>query len=89
MLNSDWITICIADNGPGISSAIQQRLFDPFFTTKPTGKGTGLGLAISHQIIVDNHSGQLHCWSEPEQGTEFIVKIPAKQTDCVVKNLHL
>ncbi|MBD3885681.1 transporter substrate-binding protein [Phormidium tenue FACHB-886] len=77
--DSDWITIHISDNGPGISADIQQQLFDPFFTTKPVGKGTGLGLAISHQIVVDKHNGRLCCLSKLGQGTEFVIKIPAEQ----------
>lgn len=27
------VKICIADNGSGMSSEVQQRIFDPFFTT--------------------------------------------------------
>ncbi len=78
-LDSESVTICIADNGPGIPKEIISRLFDPFFTTKEVGKGTGLGLAISHQIIVEKHNGKLECLSRLGQGTEFIIKIPIKQ----------
>ena len=68
--------IRISDNGTGISEEARSRLFDPFFTTKPVGKGTGLGLSICYQIIVDKHGGQLSCQSEPNQGTEFSIRIP-------------
>lgn len=71
-----WITIHIADNGPGISEEVQKRLFDPFFTTKPVGKGTGLGLSISYQIVTETHQGQLECQSTLGQGTEFTIKLP-------------
>lgn len=70
------ILIAIKDNGIGIPESIKQRIFDPFFTTKPIGSGTGLGLSISYQIIVDKHRGDLQCFSQPEQGTEFQIKIP-------------
>ncbi|HEY9602995.1 MAG TPA: PAS domain-containing protein [Allocoleopsis sp.] len=73
---SKHAVIRIADNGPGITKDVKERIFDPFFTTKPVGKGTGLGLSISYQIVVEKHGGQLHCWSEPGKGTEFIVEIP-------------
>jgi PAS domain S-box-containing protein len=73
------IAIRIEDNGPGMSPEVKNRLFDPFFTTKPVGKGTGLGLSICYQIIVDKHSGQLQCISQPGQGTAFLIKIPVKQ----------
>lgn len=71
-----WISIKIADNGPGIKPEIQQRIFDNFFTTKPVGKGTGLGLAISHQIITEKHRGQLNFTSTLGIGTEFEILLP-------------
>ncbi|MBD2546943.1 MULTISPECIES: sensor histidine kinase [Planktothricoides] len=71
-----WISIKIADNGPGIKPEIQQRIFDNFFTTKPVGKGTGLGLAISHQIITEKHRGQLNFTSTLGMGTEFEILLP-------------
>ncbi|WP_414590481.1 sensor histidine kinase [Anabaena sp. CCY 9614] len=76
IISRNWIGIYITDNGSGIPDHVKKRLFDPFFTTKPVGKGTGLGLSISYQIIVEKHGGQLHCISNYEQGTEFIIKIP-------------
>jgi signal transduction histidine kinase len=74
--NQHWVTIRIADNGPGIAQTVKKRLFDPFFTTKPVGQGTGLGLSISYQIVVDKHGGQLWCETSPGQGAEFFIKIP-------------
>lgn len=71
-----WVTISIADNGPGINESDRKRMFDPFFTTKPVGKGTGLGLSISYQIVVERHGGVLECHSEPGKGAEFIIQIP-------------
>ncbi len=73
------VVIRIADNGIGMSEAVQKRIFDPFYTTKPVGKGTGLGLAISYQIIVERHGGELECISTPGKGTEFMIKIPLEK----------
>jgi signal transduction histidine kinase len=70
------VAIRIADNGTGITEEARQRIFDPFFTTKPVGKGTGLGLSISYQIVVEKHGGQLQCFSNPNQGTEFLIQMP-------------
>jgi signal transduction histidine kinase len=73
----EFIRIHIRDNGPGISPEIQDRIFVPFFTTKKTGTGIGLPLA---QKIVHAHGGVLDMNSEVGKGTEFIIKIPMRQS---------
>ena len=72
----NFVEIKIADNGPGITEEVKQRIFDTFFTTKPIGKGTGMGLSISYQIIVERHQGKLYCTSELGKGTEFTIEMP-------------
>ncbi len=78
LLEDHQVKISIKDNGTGIPEKVRQRIFDPFFTTKSVGKGTGMGLAISYQIITERHEGTLDCFSEPGQGTEFVIQIPLK-----------
>ncbi|MBE9103222.1 sensor histidine kinase [Vacuolonema iberomarrocanum] len=70
----------IGDNGSGIPAQIQAQIFDPFFTTKPVGQGTGMGLSICYQIVTEKHGGELLVQSEPNQGTQFIIKLPIRQT---------
>ena len=72
----DYVTVRIADNGPGIPLEVKSRVFEQFFTTKDVGKGTGLGLSISRQILVENHQGSIRCESQPGEGTEFWIEIP-------------
>ncbi|WP_067775581.1 ATP-binding protein [Nostoc sp. NIES-3756] len=79
VIDSQWVEIAIADNGPGIPEQVKSRLFDPFFTTKPVGKGTGMGMAISYQIITEKHNGKLECFSTLGQGSEFKIQIPIQQ----------
>jgi len=74
--DSNSIIIRIKDNGSGMPANVKDRIFNYLFTTKPAGKGTGLGLSISHQIIVQNHGGQLSCNSVVGEGTEFIIELP-------------
>ncbi|MBD1909061.1 MULTISPECIES: GAF domain-containing protein [unclassified Leptolyngbya] len=81
MLNEQWVSIRICDNGPGMNKRVHSHIFDPFFTTKPVGKGTGLGLSISYQIITERHAGNLTCRSLPYQGTEFVIEIPINHRD--------
>jgi signal transduction histidine kinase len=77
------VIIKIADNGIGMSEAVQSKIFDPFYTTKPIGQGTGLGLSISYQIIVEKHAGQLVCRSTFGQGTEFVIQIASVRSPCL------
>ncbi|MEW6492769.1 MAG: ATP-binding protein [Cyanobacteriota bacterium] len=79
VIDSEFITISIIDNGPGMTEEVHGRMFDLFFTTKPVGKGMGIGLSLCYQIIVENHSGELNCISAPGKGTEFMIKIPICQ----------
>lgn len=72
----DGIEIRIRDNGNGIPPDIREKIFDPFFTTKPTGQGTGLGLSISHDIIVQQHRGEIQMETEEGEFTEFVVRLP-------------
>lgn len=73
---NNQISICITDNGIGINPENLTKIFDPFFTTKPVGQGAGLGLFISHQIIVEQHRGQLLCSSQMGVCTEFYILLP-------------
>jgi PAS domain S-box-containing protein len=75
-----FATISIKDNGWGISASDLPKLFDPFFTTKEVGKGTGLGLSISLGII-EKYDGKIYAKSKPNEGAEFIIKLPISQTD--------
>jgi two-component system, NtrC family, sensor kinase len=78
VIDKDWVQICIADNGIGMTDEVRARLFDPFFTTKEVGKGTGLGLSISYQVVVKTHHGKLSCDSSYGSGTKFIIAIPVR-----------
>lgn len=75
------LVLAVADNGPGIDSALRSHIFEPFVTTKATGdgvagkRGMGLGLAIVKRII-EGHRGAITVTSEPGQGTTFFVHLP-------------
>ncbi|EOQ96207.1 GHKL domain protein [Leptospira wolbachii serovar Codice str. CDC] len=68
------VEIKVIDNGPGISSEIQNKIFDPFFTTKNHGEGTGMGLGITKSII-EKHKGNIFIESEPGR-TCFSIQLP-------------
>jgi len=68
------ISITIADTGPGIPPAIQEKIFQPFFSTKGS-RGTGLGLALARKTV-EEHGGELRLRSEMGKGTTFEIVIP-------------
>jgi signal transduction histidine kinase len=69
------VLVEIADTGPGLPAAVQERLFQPFSSASPSA-GTGLGLAISREIA-RAHGGELHLLATGEHGTTFSLSLPA------------
>lgn len=65
----------VSDTGKGLAKEECERLFTPYYTTKQ--HGTGLGLAIV-QSVVSDHGGKIAVESEPEQGTTFLIDLPAE-----------
>ena len=76
------VEIRVADHGPGIPADEQKRIFDPFFRGRRAVDdqvhGTGLGLNLVKRII-EAHGGTIQVKSEPMQGTEFVIRIPAAE----------
>jgi signal transduction histidine kinase len=72
---SGSITISVADNGPGISDSIRDRLFHPFVSYGKEN-GTGLGLAVVQKIVQD-HGGEISV--DRAQGTTvFKIVLPGR-----------
>ncbi|TPW07391.1 MAG: GAF sensor hybrid histidine kinase, partial [bacterium] len=69
------VRIDIVDTGQGIPREVQAQIFDPFFSTKGN-LGTGLGLSITYGIIT-RHGGRISVESVPDEGTTFIIRLPA------------
>ena len=74
---NDKVEIIVGDNGNGIPSNIVDKIFQPFFTTKPTGQGTGLGLSLTYDIITKEHNGTIKVEGKENEGTAFIINLPA------------
>ncbi len=70
------VEISVKDNGNGIPQKVLDKIFQPFFTTKPTGQGTGLGLSLSYDIV-KAHGGEIKVETKENEGTEFVVQLPA------------
>ena len=77
----DTFVVSVADTGPGISPAEQQRIFEEFHqvdssSTRLKG-GTGLGLSIAKQII-ELHKGRIWVESSVGKGSTFWFSVPAR-----------
>ncbi len=71
-----WITITVADSGPGIAPKDLPHVFERFYRgevgRKSGAPGTGLGLAICHEIMT-KMGGHIAVESQPGQGARFTV----------------
>jgi len=73
---SDFVSLTISDNGPGISPDAISRIFERYFTTKKTGEGTGLGLFITKNLV-EMMGGTIKVASTIGVGTAFTIALPA------------
>jgi PAS domain S-box-containing protein len=76
MQAGEWVQITISDTGTGMPPDVIAHVFDPFFTTKPPGQGSGLGLAQVYGIVTQ-HGGYIDVKSQVNQGTRFLIYMPA------------
>ncbi|MFH2059821.1 MAG: ATP-binding protein [Pseudomonadota bacterium] len=71
----DYIKISISDDGPGIDTAIIQRIFDPYFSTKTDKDNSGLGLSVVLGIV-KNYKGGIDIDTKLGSGTVFHIYLP-------------
>jgi two-component system sensor histidine kinase KdpD len=74
-----FLTMEVADRGPGVPDADLHRVFDKFYRVPvPEGAGgTGLGLAIC-KGIVEAHGGKIRAENRAGGGLRVIVTLPVK-----------
>jgi len=74
----------VHDTGPGIAKDNLQLIFEPFTQVEPVYTrrhgGTGLGLAIVNRLV-RLMGGTINVDSQPEQGTQFHVRLPLVDLD--------
>lgn len=75
--DADFVTIHVADSGPGIPAAVLPQIFEPFFSTKDKESGVGLGLAVVYGIV-QRHGGTIDVDTEPGRGTTFHLRLPRR-----------
>ncbi|OAN56548.1 CHASE3 domain-containing protein [Sphingobium sp. TCM1] len=76
--------ISVCDKGRGIDAAFRSRIFNRFAQADASDSreksGTGLGLSIVKEIVT-RLGGAVSFESEPGEGTQFHVDLPAAQPD--------
>ena len=74
------VDLVIADSGPGVPTAMLERLFDPFFRADPSrdrkSGGAGLGLAIARSAV-EACGGGIVCRNRQPTGLEIVITLPA------------
>lgn len=75
--DGDWVSVAVADNGPGIAIEDQAGLFQKYRRTRATERvdGTGLGLYIVSRIA-EAHSGRVVVSSDLGRGSTFTLELP-------------
>lgn len=81
-LNNVHYQITVEDNGIGFKEEYAERIFGVFqrLHDKNEYEGTGIGLSICKKIV-ECHGGSITAKSVPDQGTKFIVMLPAKHAE--------
>ena len=75
MQPGEYISLCVADTGIGMTTEVIARIFDPFYTTKPLGEGTGLGLSMVYGFVKQS-GGQVRVRSKVGNGTTVCLYLP-------------
>ena len=77
----EFVQINIKDNGIGLDSTHYERIFNAFerLHSKDEYEGNGLGLSLCKKIVL-RHGGTITATGEKDNGAEFIVTLPLKQT---------
>ena len=70
-----FVSLSVADTGPGVAPEMRERLFEPFVTTKKGSSSAGFGLATAYGLV-KGHDGWIEMRSEPGRGATFTVFLP-------------
>lgn len=71
----DTIYVRIQDTGPGIPTAIHERLFKKPVPSRESAGGAGLGLWLSH-LILQSLGGTILVEKSDSDGTTMLVRVP-------------
>jgi PAS domain S-box-containing protein len=79
--DNEFVTVTVSDNGIGFDKAYTDKIFNVFerLHSKDAYDGTGLGLALCRKIV-DRHNGTLSAQGKINEGADFTVSLPLRQS---------
>jgi two-component system sensor histidine kinase KdpD len=81
--HGNMLVFTVADRGPGVAAADQERIFEPFYRpahAPPDAGRAGLGLSIARRLA-ENQGGRLRYEPRPGSGSVFTLELPALDID--------
>ena len=79
-----WISVSIADNGPGIAEEDQPHIFEMFYSgarkVADSHRSLGLGLALC-KTIINAHGGDIWFTDNQPTGTVFTFTLRAEEVE--------
>jgi signal transduction histidine kinase len=83
----DFYRIYIQDNGIGFEQQYADQIFTVFKRLHSFDKyeGTGIGLSICKKIV-EKHNGSISATSKVNEGSTFIITLPAKRKEAIHLN---
>ena len=77
------VRVAVADEGPGVPPAMQEKVFGLFQQLDPHGsgrEGSGMGLALCRKVV-ERHGGEIRVDSEPGEGATFHFTLNLRSED--------
>jgi len=76
-----YLEIIFRDNGIGFNEEFADQIFVIFqrLNDQKNFPGTGIGLALCRKIV-NNHGGEIYAESKPDEGAEFHIILPQKNS---------
>jgi len=73
----DWVTVSIADAGPGIPALESERIFNIFTRLHGAKKTRGMGIGLAFcKLAVNGHGGKIWVESKNDAGATFFFTLP-------------